>query len=210
MTNYPPPSGPPIGQGDTYPSSSAVQPAKKGGCLKWGLIALAAVIVIGVIAAIAGGSSDKKTTSTSKPPSSSSSSSDTGGQVADRHQVGETAHTDDFDVTLNGITDPFVNTSPVAEPKAGNRQLLFDVTALNTSSEDKTFSVLLAFELSDDTGRVFKPTLTQTPQGQLDGGIAAHDKRRGDVVFEVPEGEHGFTLRIKGGLGSGGVTYTVP
>lgn len=91
MTTSPPPPPPPSGpehppgwwqasdgnwyppQGQTQaqpPPGQTPQQAKKGGCLKWAGIALAALVVIGVIAALAGGGSDDET------------SNDTGGGTA--------------------------------------------------------------------------------------------------------------------------------
>ncbi len=52
-------------------------PAKKGGCLKWGLITVAVLILLGVIAAIAGGGTKSNSGSSASSSSSASSVSPT-------------------------------------------------------------------------------------------------------------------------------------
>jgi hypothetical protein len=175
---------------------------KGGGCFKWigiAAVAFVALIVIAIIAAVAGGGGSTKSENSS-------------GAAAAPHAIGETAHSGDFDVTLNAATNPYVDPNQFAQPPDGHHYLAVDVTILNTSDRDLTVSSLLFFDLVDAGGTVQQiAPIAGTDIPGIDGPVAAHDVRRGFVVFDVIDTAVApLKLRVKGDITAGGVTFTIP
>ncbi len=81
-------------------------------------------------------------------------------------------------------------------PHAGNKFLIVDVTVLNDSSDPQIISSGLMFILKDSTGQAYNETITDIGK-PLDGTIQSIDKLRGQIVYEVPAGEHSFTFQFQ-------------
>ncbi len=148
-------------------------------------------------------------TATSGSDSKSGSSSDSGGSSQKVYKVGETAHSGDFDITLQTVKNPYQPTNQFEQASAGKHFVATEFTVKNTASEQKTFSSLLGAEVSDSSGQHFSITLAGTDLPQLDGDVAANDIRRGWMVFEVPDASSGLKIRLKGDLTSTGSLFAL-
>ena len=128
--------------------------------------------------------------------------------------MGETAHTGDFDVTVNSVTDPLVSDNQFLTAGPGNRFVAIDVTMSNTSNESKPVSSLLSFELTDSEGRKYDLSILGTSAagvtGSIDGDVPPQTQRRGTIAYEVPETiATGLQLRVKGDFTAGGTVFQI-
>lgn len=115
---------------------------KKGGCMKWGLIILGIIVVIGIISAIAGGgdSNDSSSNSGSQGSESANNASDNGKEKeapakdeSTEFALGETYTTKDgLEITIN-------NTQPATDV-FGDTYLGAEVTYVNNSDKEKDFN----------------------------------------------------------------------
>ncbi len=171
---------------------------KKGGCLRWVGIAtlvLVGLIIVGIVIAVAGGGSSKKAT-TSAPAADQKT-----------YTVGQTAHTGDFDVTLNTVENPYKPTNQFETAPAGQHFVALELTVKNTSTEKKPMSTLLGTELFDSQSRPWRVALAGTGRPQLDGDVAVGEARRGWVTFGVGDDASGLRLRLKGNLTATGSVF---
>ncbi|MEY2448813.1 MAG: hypothetical protein QOH79_2289 [Acidimicrobiaceae bacterium] len=184
---------------------------------RWWVIALVVLLVLILIGAIAGGSSDKKKTAATSPTTSSTSSSSASEATTTSaptttvnpnapHVVGETAHTGDFDVTLNEFIEPFEDSSGFFSAQPGNHLVAVDVTMHNTDKDSHTVSSLAQFTVVDPQSRSYQASFAGN-QNRVDGTVAAGDQIRGVVSFEVPDGITGLVLKVKGDFTSGGTSF---
>ena len=198
---YPPRSPQPQQQpsAQQYPQQPVVV-QKQGRCLRWvgsatgafiGLIAL-----IAVIAALGGCDNDKSTTGPASGGTGSASDSPAPGERT--YSVGQTAHTGDFDVTLNTVEDPYVPTNQFEAPPEGQRLVALELTLRNTSTREQTMSTLLDAELQDSKSRPWDIALAGFDRPQLDGEVAAGESRRGWIIFDVSNDATELRLRLKG------------
>jgi hypothetical protein len=128
------------------------------------------------------------------------------------YNVGDTAKTGDFEVTVFGFTDPQPSGNEFLEPSPGMRFVSVDVQITNPDSKDQQlFSSLLGFHLLDDQNFQYGEDLMDaglTP-GAPDGEIAAGQSIRGFVAFEVPEDASGLKLRVQGSLTAAGAVFNL-
>jgi len=125
------------------------------------------------------------------------------------HSAGETARTASFDVTLNAAQDPFPGPSPAEQPAAGFHFVSADLTIVNVSDKDLLVSAQQLISLVDATGNRQEQAVA-TGVSPIEGPVAAHDSRRGIIVFAVADGAGTpLTLRIKGEVNAGGVTFAI-
>lgn len=87
--------------------------------------------------------------------------------------------------------------SEFIKPKAGNYFLVIDVSLQNTSQQEQRLESTLQFTLRDANGYrymlIFLDTVRLTPTGTIEaGGLAS-----GDLVYEVPNAMHKFTLAFE-------------
>ncbi len=105
--------------------------------------------------------------------------------------VGETADAGDWSVTLNGVTDPWVDPD-MGGGEAGTRFLVADVSLENSSAASSTTSGG-CFDLRDTDGRSHSWTLVGENDSP-DGEVAPGEQLRGDVGFQIPEDVVASTL----------------
>jgi hypothetical protein len=185
-----------------YPPPQVIVQKKSGGCLKAigvATVVFVALVVIVIIAAVAGSGSKKAATTTGG-----------GGAPATPHAIGQTAHSGDFDITVNSAEDPFTSTNTFETAPAGDHWVAIDLTMHNTANEAKPVSSLLEFELTDPAGRKYDQGFVTTGQQPIDGNIPPNDQREGILTYQVPDGVTGLVLRVKGDITAGGVTFTIP
>lgn len=192
-------------------------PAKSGrglgGIFKWGCLGTVAIIALVVIATMltSGGSDDGRTSAAGSAPTApaatvaggsgsagttepatteepaASASNDQMTAIGERVQAGVWALTVHEVIELEG--DTFL---PVPE---GKRWIAVDLTLENESSKAEPVSSLLQFAVRDADGRKYTLDIgAQTAAGatQPDGEIAAGDKLRAPIAFEVPADASGL------------------
>jgi len=76
---------------------------------------------------------------------------------------------------------------------AGNVFLVVDVTVLDQSVDNGPYNPLY-FSLKDSDGFEYQPAMAAPPPALQAGYLAAGDKARGNVAFEIPPAAHGFVL----------------
>ncbi|WP_052568605.1 DUF4352 domain-containing protein [Ktedonobacter racemifer] len=168
--------------------------------MKKTLVFLAGLFVILGALLACGASSDNTGTSTS-----SSTTSQTSQQVK-HFKVGETVKVGDtWEVTVNSVKTS--NGDDIIKPDAGNTFLIVNVTVKNISSKEQNISSLLNFKLKDKDGTEGKDALltsgvTPAPNGK----IAAGDKSKGDLTYQVSASQKSFTLAFEADLLSSGQT----
>lgn len=124
--------------------------------------------------------------------------------------LGQTAHTGDFDVTVHGVTDPFVPSNQF-EPQApeGLRYVAVELTMTNTSDQPLPLSTLLGAEMTDSAGRLGTYSIAGISElPRLDSATTAPgEARRGWVVFEMPADATSLKLRVKGEITATGSLF---
>lgn len=170
---------------------------KQGGILKWIIIVIVALVIIG---AIAGGQDDqvnKVDTPSSSPnnlPESSAPASNTEetepSSTEDSEKtifhLGETAEYKDVQVTMTNITES--EGSDFNTPADGNVFVLAEFEIINNSDKELTISSMLSFDAYQDgysTGYSLTALLENDGE-QLDGTIAPGKKMKGCIGYEIP------------------------
>ena len=172
---------------------------------------LVCVIAAGVIgAALAHQNSPKVTASptatSGSTPSTSGSTPSPGGNTptasgatpttqtsSGNAQVGQTLQAGtDYAVTVNSVKTSAGDN--VFHPATGNTYIVIDVTVKNTSSAPQVVSSLLNFELQDSTGQKYDEAITDIGSAPDQTGLQPGKLIRGQLVYEVPQSTHQFTL----------------
>ena len=125
------------------------------------------------------------------------------------HSAGETARTASFDVTLNSAQDPSSVPNLAQTPAAGFHFVSADLTIANVSDKDTVISAQQLISLVDAAGNRQEQVATPGVDS-IEGLVAAHDSRHGIIVFTVPDSAgKPLTLRVKGEVNAGGVTFGI-
>ncbi len=167
---------------------------KKGGKLKWIIIA---VIVIGIIGAAAGGSEDNKVKDATeevknndrKKENKEDSKEDSEPEEKTEFSLGETAEQKNVQITLANVTESMGN--DFAKPDEGNVFLICEFEIANNSDKDINISSVMNFEAYCDDYSLNQDILgLQAPEAegknQLDGNVAAGKKMNGVIAYQVP------------------------
>lgn len=126
--------------------------------------------------------------------------------------VGEAVQVGTLSITVNEVK--LVEGNQFAKPAEGHQFLMVDVTLENTGSAPETISTLLQMWLKDSTGQRHKvDLLAMSAAGGTspDGELAAGEKLKGQVAFEVPAEATGLLLVFDGDVfGAGKVSIALP
>jgi hypothetical protein len=145
-----------------------------------------------------------ETTATTEAPET------TEGPSQEVYAVGDTAHTDVFDVTVNQVVDPWTSGNQFETPAAGHRFVAIEASLVNTEGDElETWSSILGAEMTDSQGRSWDVALAGMDLPQLDGDVGRNQTRRGWVVFEVANDAAGLQLRLKGSLTATGSLFQI-
>jgi hypothetical protein len=90
--------------------------------------------------------------------------------------------------------------------KPGDVILMISVSLKNISSGEQTVYSYGQFTLRDSTGTAASPTYIQSAQQPPNGKVEANMPISGDLVYEIPPGEHHFTLAFETNLFAPGQT----
>lgn len=126
--------------------------------------------------------------------------------------VGDTIEIGTLMLTVNEITYPAGD--QFNKPSAGNKYLVVDLTIENKGTSAAGISTLLQMWVKDSTGQKFTMDLMATTAAKgatPDGELAAGEKVRGQVGFQVPENATGLVFVFDGDVfGAGKVFVALP
>lgn len=172
---------------------------KKGGKLKWIIIA---IVILGIIGAVAGsedGDEVKDVTSTVKEENSKkrrqkTESKSNDGETEEPEEktefyLGETAEQKNVQITLANVTESAGN--DFAKPDEGNVFLICEFEIANNSDKDISISSMMNFEAYCDDYSINQDIIgLQAPEAegknQLDGSVASGKKMNGVIAYQVP------------------------
>ncbi len=163
---------------------------KKGGKLKWIIIA---VIVIGIIGAAVGGGDDDKVKDVTKEVANSEDNKkdaeDPATEEKTEFYLGETAEQQNIQISLVNVTESLGN--EFAKPDEGNLFLICEFEIANNSEKDISISSMMNFEAYCNDYSINQDIIgLQAPEasgkGQLDGSVAAGKRMNGVIVYQVP------------------------
>lgn len=175
---------------------------KQGGKLKFILIGVLAIAIIGALGSnndepqkVEKTNTDKALSNTQENDTDKESSTTEETKESDNDQkevttfkVGETASLKDVLVTLNGVTES--EGSQFNSPKDGNVFALCEFTIENESDRDIAISSVISFEAYCDDFTINQSIaglLEKGDKNQLDGSVAAGKKMNGVIAYEVPK-----------------------
>lgn len=163
---------------------------KKGGKLKWIIIA---VIVIGIIGAAVGGGDDDKVKDVTKEVANSEDNKkdaeDPATEEKTEFYLGEIAEQKGVQIALVNVYESFG--SDFITPNDGNIFLVCEFDIANNSEKDIHISSVMNFEAYCDDYSLNQDILgLQVPEAngkkQLDGSVAAGKKMNGVIAYQVP------------------------
>lgn len=109
--------------------------------------------------------------------------------------VGDIVEIGDLTLVVNEVTSPAGD--DFNKPDAGNKFVVVDVTLQNKGSETRAISSMLQMHLKDATGQRYDLDLMASVASggtTPDGEIAAGEKIRGQVGFQIPEDAQGLVF----------------
>ncbi|HEX8600379.1 MAG TPA: DUF4352 domain-containing protein [Chloroflexia bacterium] len=114
--------------------------------------------------------------------------------------VGDTGESDGLEITVNSFRR---TSSGLLSPDAGNEYLIINITAANTTDEEKIVSSLLNFSVKDDggNGTDFDQSFTAGVETSLDGNVPAGEELTGEIAYEIPEDATDLVLHFDPILG---------
>jgi hypothetical protein len=101
--------------------------------------------------------------------------------------IGDTVAMGDLVITLNSAR--WVAGDEFYKPKPGERWLALDCTIENLANESVAISSMLMFKLYDEEAFSRNQEYFADVKGSLDGELGPGRKMRGEVVFNVEEGQ---------------------
>lgn len=177
---------------------------KKGGCLKWLLIAIGVIVLLGACGAMLGGNDDSKDEKSTSEQSSNESddnkeeSEDTSNdEEKTEFNVGETFEHDGVKVVVNEVERIAAGEFDIADE--GNNYVRINLTIDNESDKEVSYNTL-NFEMQTSDGNVMDSL--GMPPTDSDNVMSAGKLTEGGTVtsnlyFEVPAEDENLTLRYK-------------
>jgi hypothetical protein len=124
------------------------------------------------------------------------------------YEIGQTALTSNFAVTVYGCADPQSPASPFDAGPARHHFVSVDVQVTNRGTTRLSFSSTGWFRLFDAQSHAYDESLNAGfSHSAPDGRIAGGQSIRGLVVFDVPDGTTGLEFRAQGSSTTAGATW---
>lgn len=159
---------------------------KQGGIVKYIVIGVIALIVIG---AIAGGKDDKDEPKKVANASANGEKSEVTEEKKDFYSVGEVVSLKDIETTLVNVTEYNSTDNEFVKPEDGKIFVLCEFEIANNSKDDINVSSAMSFEAYCD-GYSINQSITglmaDKSKSQLDGVVAAGKKMNGVIAYEIP------------------------
>lgn len=111
------------------------------------------------------------------------------------YRIGDVVKIGDINLTISGVSTPAGES--FAQPSQGNKFLVVYMTLENRAAKAQSISTLLQMSVKDSTGQKYSVSLTALAASggsSPDGELAAGEKVRGQVGFEVPESAQGLVF----------------
>ena len=108
-------------------------------------------------------------------------------------KVGDTVKIETLFITVNDVKP--VKGNEYFKPDKGNQFLMVDITLENKGTTSESISTLMQMWLKDPTGQRYKVSITAMSVSggtSPDGELAAGEKLKGQVAFEVPSNATGL------------------
>ncbi|MEA2573254.1 MAG: hypothetical protein QOH93_552 [Chloroflexia bacterium] len=136
---------------------------------------------------------DTTTTEDTPTPEDSGNVPTPEGNAGPAMAVGETGTSDGLDITVNSFRR---TSSGLLSPSAGHEYLIVNITASNSTKDDKVVSSLLNFSVKDNggEGESFNQSFTAGLETSLDGDVAAGKELTGEIAYEIPTGASDLVL----------------
>jgi|SRR5438094_3845156 len=93
-----------------------------------------------------------------------------------------------------------------SEVKRSGTIVHIPVSLKNISAQEQSFFAYAQFTLRDSTGTAATPTYIQSAKQATNGKVEAGSPLSGDLVYEIPPGEHTFTLAFEASFTAPGQT----
>lgn len=131
----------------------------------------------------------------------------TSAPASTQYKIGDIIQIGNLTMTVNGISSP--SGDQFNQPDSGKKFVVVDVTFENKGSDSENISSMLQMSLKDDTGQAYDEDITATVASggkTPDGEIAAGEKLRGQIGFQIPTDAKGLQFVYDASiLGSGKV-----
>lgn len=165
---------------------------KKGGKLKWVIIALVVLVVIG--AAAGGGDDEPKIQKTGEVDSQENPAAEESSEqenTSNIFKVGDIVETNDLKITFVSA-EQYVEENEFLQPKDGYEYWRFEFKFENISNSDQTVSSMLDWECYADNSKVDQSWIGN--DNGLDATLSSGRTTQGAVFFEVPVGAQSIEL----------------
>ncbi|ALA12438.1 DUF4352 domain-containing protein [Paenibacillus larvae] len=160
------------------------------------------LIVVVVIVAIAGANGKKD-----NQASVSSSQEQSAEKKEQTAKIGESTTVGKFEVTVNGIKEnKTIGENEFLQKKTENQFLIVDVSVKNLDKDSRTIDTSM-FKIIDDKGSEYSPLsdgdlyVNSSENKMFLSKINPNIAKKGNVVFEMPEGIAGLKLQVGSGIG---------
>lgn len=171
--------------------------------LKWGGIALIAIIVLAVIA----GSGDDKSNNKSTTGSNSTASSNNKVDTTKTYGLNESVQDGDLTFTVTGVETAKTLGNQFTKKDAQGTFYIVTLKIENKGNKTATFDSSMA-KVTDDQGREFERSIEgQTAKGMAQGNVDLFLQQiqpslsvTGDLVFDLPADMQNPMLVVKGSL----------
>lgn len=156
---------------------------------------LTGFLVLVILGAVAMGAGGKKDTAT-KVGGTSSSQTDQKKSEKTTFKVGETIAFDEKEVTVVSVEHNWSSGNEYIKPDSGKEYLKVQVQIVNKSDQEASYNTF-DWKMQDSNGAVQDVDGTAfTVDGALKSGqLTKGGKVSGFLVFQVPQGDSGLTLR---------------
>ncbi len=145
------------------------------------------VLVIILIAIVAGDSDTGEPTRVDREDTTEEDVEENGKVASEIFSIGETIAMGELEFTVNSARwdhgDQFMG------PDSGEKWLAIDVTIENLSDESTVVSSIGMFDLVDSEGYSKDMEIFAETKGSLDGELGAGRRMRGEIAFNVEEGQ---------------------
>lgn len=159
---------------------------KQGGIVKYIVIGIIALIVIG---AVAGGKDEKDEPKKVGNASANGEKSEVTKEKKDFYSAGEVVSLKDIETTLVNVTEYNSTDNEFVKPEDGKIFVLCEFEIANNSKDDINVSSAMSFEAYCD-GYSINQSITglmaDKSKSQLDGVVAAGKKMNGVIAYEIP------------------------
>lgn len=181
----------------TIPKKAKVCPVcrkKQGGKIKWIIIA---IVVIGIIGATASGGNKNKPKKVADSNSTETQQNNTKDESKETiFRKGETAEMNNIQVTLTDYKESAGG--EWNKPADGNIFLIAEFEIANNSEKELAVSSIMSFDAYADgySLNYSLSALMEKEGSQLDGTVAAGKKLRGWIGWEVPQDYHNVEIHF--------------